>query len=121
MLNELSPLSTLMDLMNYRQLMMYSHMSSAHLDPETWEWHQPRLGLLPLIEIKSREERSQQYFGTHLNSDPNLLGDGIGSDPDNLYDKGFTTAQMQLVEENTQTGLIEKKNGFHCQVHYRFE
>ncbi|XP_059164464.1 LOW QUALITY PROTEIN: syntaxin-16-like [Physella acuta] len=55
-----------------------------------------------LRKIKSREERSQQYFGTHLNSDSNLLGDGIGGDQDIVYDKGFTTVQMQMVEDNTE-------------------
>ncbi|GFO02734.1 syntaxin-16 [Plakobranchus ocellatus] len=53
-----------------------------------------------LRKIKSREERSQQYFGTNLNSDANLF-DGISEEPDITYDKGFTSAQMQLVEDNT--------------------
>ncbi|KAK6981914.1 syntaxin-16 [Biomphalaria glabrata] len=55
-----------------------------------------------LRKIKSREERSQQYFGTNLSSDPSLLGDGLGADSDIVYNKGFTSAQMQLVEDNSE-------------------
>ncbi|BFZ12638.1 hypothetical protein BsWGS_15677 [Bradybaena similaris] len=55
-----------------------------------------------LRKIKSREERSQQYFGTHISEETNLLGDGIGAESDIMYDKGFTTVQMQIVEDNTE-------------------
>ena len=37
-------------------------------------------------EIKSREERSQQYFGTNLHTDSNLF-DGMNEEPDITYDK----------------------------------
>ncbi|XP_025115420.1 syntaxin-16-like [Pomacea canaliculata] len=53
-----------------------------------------------LKKLKSREERSQQYFGTHLGPDTGILVDGISGD-DFVYDKGFTSAQMQMVEDNT--------------------
>ncbi|XP_076470654.1 syntaxin-16-like [Babylonia areolata] len=53
-----------------------------------------------LKKLKSREERSQQYFGTHLAPDSSLLLDSTTVD-DVPYDKGFTTAQIQLVEENS--------------------
>lgn len=39
-----------------------------------------------MAELKSREERSQQYFGTHLGPDTGILVDGISGD-DFVYDK----------------------------------
>ena len=37
-------------------------------------------------ELRSREERSQQYFGTHLGPDSGLLMDSATGD-DVIYDK----------------------------------
>ncbi|XP_005112545.1 syntaxin-16 [Aplysia californica] len=55
-----------------------------------------------LRKIKNREERSQQFFGTNLSPDSGLMADSMGMDSDVMYDKGFTSAQMQLVDDNSE-------------------
>nr|XP_022335611.1 syntaxin-16-like isoform X2 [Crassostrea virginica]XP_022345186.1 syntaxin-16-like isoform X2 [Crassostrea virginica] len=52
-----------------------------------------------LKKIKSREERSREFFDSSIGPDSALMQE---SDPFiEHYDKGFTKAQMQIVEENS--------------------
>ncbi|XP_050398026.2 syntaxin-16 [Patella vulgata] len=53
-----------------------------------------------LKKLKNREERSLQYFGPNMGADSALMEDLMGGD-DVVYDRGFSSKQMQLVEENT--------------------
>ncbi|KAK6174410.1 hypothetical protein SNE40_017693 [Patella caerulea] len=53
-----------------------------------------------LKKLKNREERSLQYFGPNIGADAALMEDLMGGD-DVVYDRGFSSKQMQLVEENT--------------------
>ncbi|XP_065064525.1 syntaxin-16-like isoform X3 [Rhopilema esculentum] len=54
-----------------------------------------------LKRMKNREETSKQFFDTGIGADnsPFLQEE---ADIDELYDKGFTTAQLQQVEDNSQ-------------------
>ncbi|KAK3086180.1 hypothetical protein FSP39_014798 [Pinctada imbricata] len=54
-----------------------------------------------LKKIKTREERSREFFDTSIGPDSALMQEETDLFPDH-YDKGFSQNQMQLVEENTQ-------------------
>ncbi|ESO86508.1 hypothetical protein LOTGIDRAFT_220533 [Lottia gigantea] len=54
-----------------------------------------------LKKLKSREERSLHYFGPSVTNDSALMEDLMGGGEDIVYDKGFTSRQMQLVEDNS--------------------
>lgn len=56
-----------------------------------------------LRKIKSREERSRLYFDTDL-----MLGDCCDEE-DELYDRGFTSQQLQAVGDNTATIQAREK------------
>ncbi|XP_041375822.1 syntaxin-16-like [Gigantopelta aegis] len=55
-----------------------------------------------LRRLQSREERSKQYFDTSIGSDTGLMEE-VNIADDDMYDKGFTQAQLELVEDNTST------------------
>ncbi|XP_070574996.1 syntaxin-16-like isoform X2 [Ptychodera flava] len=53
-----------------------------------------------LKRLKSREERAKQFFDTGMSPGSSLMAEEDGLD-DELYDRGFTESQMQMVAENT--------------------
>lgn len=54
-----------------------------------------------LKKLRSREERSLQYFGTNLGPDVDMMMMNSGGTDDVIYDKGFTASQLQMVEDNS--------------------
>ncbi|KAL5022061.1 hypothetical protein ScPMuIL_001216 [Solemya velum] len=54
-----------------------------------------------LRKMKSREERSKEFFDTNIGPESGLLAEDTDMLADTGYDKGFTTAQLQMVEDNS--------------------
>lgn len=54
-----------------------------------------------LKRLKNREETANQYFDSGMVADESAFLQEEDKDLDDLYDKGFTTSQLQEVEENT--------------------
>ncbi|XP_071089238.1 syntaxin-16-like isoform X1 [Haliotis cracherodii] len=52
-----------------------------------------------LRKLKTREERSRQYFGTSIG--PDSMMEEVNIADDDIYDRGFTADQILLVEDNT--------------------
>ena len=50
-----------------------------------------------LKKMKNREDREREYFNNDFQPDKDMP---LDENLDDLYDKGFTTAQLQMVEEN---------------------
>ncbi|CAH3022203.1 unnamed protein product [Porites evermanni] len=60
-----------------------------------------------LKRLKNREERERQYFDTGLPATSSALMNEDVVEDDELYDRGFTSDQMRLVEDNS--ALIEHR------------
>lgn len=60
-----------------------------------------------LKRLKNREERERQYFDTGLPATSSALMNEDVVEDDELYDRGFTSEQMRLAEENSV--LIEQR------------
>lgn len=60
-----------------------------------------------LKRLKNREERERQYFDTGLPATSSALMNEDVVEDDELYDRGFTSDQMRLAEENS--ALIEQR------------
>ncbi|XP_077982254.1 syntaxin-16-like isoform X2 [Glandiceps talaboti] len=60
-----------------------------------------------LKRLKSREERAKQFFDTGMSPGSSLMAEENMLD-DDLYDRGFTDAQMQMVAENT--AIVEERD-----------
>lgn len=58
-------------------------------------------------ELRSREERSQQYFGTHLGPDSGLLMDSAAGD-DVIYDKVRSDVMYDKVSDDV---IYDKASG----------
>ncbi|XP_031564081.1 syntaxin-16-like isoform X3 [Actinia tenebrosa] len=62
-----------------------------------------------LKRLKNREERERQFFDTGLPSTSSaLMNEDVVGD-DELYDRGFTSEQMRLVEDNTAIIELREK------------
>ncbi|XP_033754526.1 syntaxin-16-like [Pecten maximus] len=54
-----------------------------------------------LRKIKSREERSREFFDTNLGPDSALMSEEQDLMLEDGFDKGFTTTQLQMVDNNS--------------------
>ncbi|XP_019640220.1 PREDICTED: syntaxin-16-like isoform X1 [Branchiostoma belcheri] len=59
-----------------------------------------------LRRLKNREERSRQFFEPGITSGSSLMTEEEVA-VDELYDRGFTPAQMQMVDENSE--VVEER------------
>ncbi|KAL3859292.1 hypothetical protein ACJMK2_009517 [Sinanodonta woodiana] len=63
-----------------------------------------------LRKIQSREERSREFFDTNIGPETSLLFDADGTYSDGAgYEKGFTTVQLQMVED-TAVAVQQREN-----------
>ncbi|XP_046544127.1 syntaxin-16-like [Haliotis rubra] len=60
-----------------------------------------------LRKLKTREERSRQYFGTSIG--PESMMEEVNIADDDMYDRGFTADQILLVEDNTNIVQTREK------------
>lgn len=60
-----------------------------------------------LKRLKNREERERQFFDTGLPATSSALMNEDVVEDDELYDRGFTTEQMRMVEDNS--ALVEHR------------
>ncbi|XP_067652521.1 syntaxin-16-like [Haliotis asinina] len=60
-----------------------------------------------LRKLKTREERSRQYFGTSIG--PESMMEEVNIADDDMYDRGFTADQILLVEDNTNMVQTREK------------
>ncbi|XP_020893016.1 syntaxin-16 isoform X2 [Exaiptasia diaphana] len=62
-----------------------------------------------LKRLKNREERERQFFDTGLPSTSSALMNEDVVEDDDLYDRGFTSDQMRLVEDNSAIIELREK------------